>query len=262
MYCRKCGRMIADDAAFCSYCGTPTAVEPVEPEFPSEPVEEAAPAPEVPVAEPAPVPEPQVLYTYTDMVTTMYATQTVNIRNLPNTDGEKIGSLSANQEVSITGQCNETGWYMFDYNGTIAFVSNDYLVTEKPVAPAKTTSSGSMSRNAADYRQISSLSELTPSAGWTADFAGFCATHKSIPKVAYTCNGVTILLYDYTWSDDFGNWCVLYDFSRQNTTSPWSRHYQSTIPTLISDGGFQTYHNELDGSQVYTFHPISNFQVY
>ena len=54
MYCRKCGRMIADDAAFCSYCGTPTAVEPVEPEFPSEPVEEVAPAPEVPVAEPAP----------------------------------------------------------------------------------------------------------------------------------------------------------------------------------------------------------------
>ena len=61
--------------------------------------------------------------------------QTVNIRNLPNTDGEKIGSLSANQEVAVTGQCNETGWYMFDYNGTIAFVSNSYLRVEKAEVP-------------------------------------------------------------------------------------------------------------------------------
>jgi len=90
-----------------------------------------------------PIPEPQVVYTYTDMTATMYATQTVNVRSLPSTDGEKVGSLSTNQEVLVIGQCNETSWYMFDYNGQTAFVSNKYLTTEKvEVAPPANSDDG------------------------------------------------------------------------------------------------------------------------
>lgn len=70
-------------------------------------------------------------YTYTEMNATMYATQTVNVRNLPSTDGEKIGSLSTNQEIPVLGQCNETSWYKFELDGQTAFVSNSYLSTEK-----------------------------------------------------------------------------------------------------------------------------------
>jgi len=70
-------------------------------------------------------------YTYTEMNATMYATQTVNVRNLPNTDGEKIGCLSTNQEITVLGQCNETSWYQFELDGQTAFVSNSYLSTEK-----------------------------------------------------------------------------------------------------------------------------------
>ena len=69
--------------------------------------------------------------TYTEMNATMYATQTVNVRNLPNTDGEKVGSLSTNQEITVLGQCNETSWYKFELDGQTAFVSNSYLSTEK-----------------------------------------------------------------------------------------------------------------------------------
>ncbi|MBP3603061.1 MAG: SH3 domain-containing protein [Lachnospiraceae bacterium] len=65
------------------------------------------------------------------MNATMYATQTVNVRNLPNTDGEKVGSLSTNQEITVLGQCNETSWYKFELDGQTAFVSNSYLSTEK-----------------------------------------------------------------------------------------------------------------------------------
>ena len=79
-----------------------------------------------------PVAEPQAIYTYTEMTATLYATQTVNVRNLPDTTGETLGSLSTNQEITITAQCNETGWYMFDYNGQAAFASNNYL-SETPV---------------------------------------------------------------------------------------------------------------------------------
>ena len=75
-------------------------------------------------------------YTYTDMSATMYATQTVNIRTLPNTDGEKVGSLSTNQEIAVTGQCNETSWYRFEYNGQTAYVSNSYVSDTKIEAAA------------------------------------------------------------------------------------------------------------------------------
>ena len=93
-------------------------------------------------------------YTYTDMTATMYATQTVNIRNLPSTDGEKIGSISTNQELTVKAQCNETSWYMFDYNGQTAFVSNKYLSTEKvEVAPPAQETAPVVSNvpRAADY---------------------------------------------------------------------------------------------------------------
>lgn len=78
-------------------------------------------------------------YSYSDMNQTMYASQSVNVRNLPSTDGDKVGGLSAAQAVAVTGKCNETGWYRIEYNGGEAFVSDSYLVNEKPVQQEPTT---------------------------------------------------------------------------------------------------------------------------
>ena len=78
-------------------------------------------------------------YTYTEMTATMYAKQSVNVRNLPDVSGVRLGSLSENQEVTVTGQCNETGWYRIDYNGTVAYVSNNYLVDSKPEVETEET---------------------------------------------------------------------------------------------------------------------------
>ncbi|MCH5345017.1 MAG: SH3 domain-containing protein [Acetatifactor sp.] len=72
-------------------------------------------------------------YSYTEMSMVMYAVNAVNVRDLPSVDGQKIGSLAAAQEVSVTGQCNETSWYRIDHNGQVGYVSNSYIVTEKPV---------------------------------------------------------------------------------------------------------------------------------
>ena len=74
-----------------------------------------------------------LVYTYTDMDATMYAQQTVNVRNLPNTDGEKLGGLNTNDEIKVTGQCVETGWYRIEYSGNVAYVSNNYLANDKVV---------------------------------------------------------------------------------------------------------------------------------
>ena len=86
----------------------------------------------------------QLSYTYTDMDATKYAKSSVNVRNMPGTDGEKLGSLSFNQEVKVTGQCNETGWYRIEYSGETAYVSDSYLVDSKvETAKSETASAGS-----------------------------------------------------------------------------------------------------------------------
>ena len=88
-------------------------------------------------------------YTYTDMDATMYVQKNVNVRNIPNTDGEKLGSLSTNEEVKVTGQCTETSWYRIEYSGGVAYVSDSYLGNDKVVveteAPKQNTSSVSLS---------------------------------------------------------------------------------------------------------------------
>ena len=87
-------------------------------------------------------------YTYTDMDVIKYAKSTVNVRNLPNTDGEKLGGLSTNDEVKVTGQCNETGWYRIEYDGNVAYVSDSYLVDNKvETQTASTQSSGSTAQS-------------------------------------------------------------------------------------------------------------------
>lgn len=75
----------------------------------------------------------KINYTYSDINKTMYVKSSVNVRSLPSTDGDKIGGLSAGQQVVVTGQCNETNWYRIVYGDKTAFVSNNYLVEDKPI---------------------------------------------------------------------------------------------------------------------------------
>lgn len=138
-------------------------VEPAE--TPTE--SEAAPTETAPAVEPTA--EPVVAetttvadagYTYSELNQTMYAKSAVNVRDLPSTDGKKIGSLKTSQEITVTGKCDQTGWYRFELNNTTGYVSDKYIVSEKPAgnttanaqqntatpaatpAPAQTTTTG------------------------------------------------------------------------------------------------------------------------
>lgn len=135
---------------------TPTESEAAPTETPAE-----SPAPAVePTAEPVVTETTTVAdagYTYSELNQTMYAKSAVNVRDLPSTDGKKIGSLKASQEITVTGKCDQTGWYRFDGNNTTGYVSDKYIVSEKPAgnntaatqqntatpAPAQTTTTGS-----------------------------------------------------------------------------------------------------------------------
>lgn len=119
----------------------PTAEPTVEPaETPTE--SETAPTETAPAESPTPAVEPTTApvestavstgYTYSELNQTMYAKSTVNVRDLPSTDGKKIGSLKASQEIAVTGKCDQTGWYRFDWNNTTGYVSDKYIVSEKP----------------------------------------------------------------------------------------------------------------------------------
>ena len=75
-------------------------------------------------------------FTVTEVTATKYATQSVNVRSGPSTDYDKIGGLTTNQEITVNGVCDQTGWFRFDLNGTVAFVSNRYVSDSKVEKPA------------------------------------------------------------------------------------------------------------------------------
>lgn len=112
---------------------TETTVEPTEAPTETAPAESPTPAVEPTAAsvEPTTV---STGYTYSELSQTMYAKSAVNVRDLPSTDGKKIGSLKASQEITVTGKCDQTGWYRFELNNTTGYVSDKYIVSEKPVA--------------------------------------------------------------------------------------------------------------------------------
>lgn len=60
----------------------------------------------------------------------LYAQSNVNVRSLPSTNGEKLGTLTTNQEVTGLGEAAD-GWQKIRYNGAIAYVSAKYLSQTK-----------------------------------------------------------------------------------------------------------------------------------
>ena len=110
---------------------TPTPV----PTLTSTPVPTATPTPE-----PTPTPAPISKYTFKDIEEVRYVKKNVNFRDLPSTDGEKLGELKKGAEIIVTGKCNENSWYRFIYGTTVAYVSGNYLSTKPVVTPTPTPS--------------------------------------------------------------------------------------------------------------------------
>lgn len=114
--------------------------------------EEAAESSEESPAEPEVPAEPETpAYTFNDASGVKYAKANVNVRDVPSKEGSKVGSLSTNDKVEFTGICNETGWYRFTMNGKDAYVSGNYLVSEKVAVatptPAPVDNSGTQVAN-------------------------------------------------------------------------------------------------------------------
>lgn len=173
---------------------TEPTVEPTE--APTEAPTETAPAPTVePTAEPV---ETAVStgYTYSELSQTMYAKSAVNVRDLPSTDGKKIGSLKTSQEITVTGKCDQTGWYRFDWNGTTGYVSDKYIVSEKPAVntvAANTTTAGNSNTAGNQYASNTGTDEFGIS---DAVIENFMKTHGD-GATGNTTTGNTSTTNDY-----------------------------------------------------------------
>lgn len=190
---------------------TEPTVEPTE--APTEAPTETAPAPTVePTAEPV---ETAVStgYTYSELSQTMYAKSAVNVRDLPSTDGKKIGSLKTSQEITVTGKCDQTGWYRFDLNGTTGYVSDKYIVSEKP---AVNTVASTGNSNAATTQQNTAAPAATPAPAQTTTTTGTTDTSgeyfdRAMAEQVFAlvneervANGIPALI----WSEDMYNIAV------------------------------------------------------
>ncbi len=84
-------------------------------------------------------------YTVTPMTATMYATQSVNVRQEPTVDSSKVGSKSYAETVEVTGKVTSYKgesclWYQTS-DGT--YISGNYLSDTKPAVTTNKTNTGS-----------------------------------------------------------------------------------------------------------------------
>ena len=177
-------------------------VEPTE--TPTE--SEAVPTETTPAESPAPAVEPTTApveptavstgYTYSELNQTMYAKSAVNVRDLPSTDGKKIGSLKASQEIVVTGKCDQTGWYRFELNNTTGYVSDKYIVSEKPAVntvAANNTTAGNSNTAGNQYASNTGTDEFGIS---DAVIENFMKTHGN-GGTGNTTTGNTSTTNDY-----------------------------------------------------------------
>lgn len=186
---------------------------------------ETAPTETAPAESPAPAVEPTTApvestavstgYTYSELSQTMYAKSAVNVRDLPNTDGKKIGSLKASQEITVTGKCDQTGWYRFDWNNTTGYVSDRYIVSEKPAVNtvASANNSSNTAGNTTQQNTAAPTATPTPTQTTTTDTTNTSGEYfdRAMAEQVFAlvneervANGIPALI----WSEDVYNIAV------------------------------------------------------
>ncbi len=149
-------------------------------------------------------------YTCTEMTQTMYVKSAVNVRDLPSTDGKKIGSLKASQEITVTGKCDQTGWYRFDWNNTTGYVSDKYIVSEKPAVNTVAANGNSNTAGNTTQQNTAAPTPAQTTTTGTTDTSGEYFDRTMAEQVfalvneERVANGIPALI----WSEDVYNIAV------------------------------------------------------
>ena len=149
-------------------------------------------------------------YTCTEMTQTMYVKSAVNVRDLPSTDGKKIGSLKASQEITVTGKCDQTGWYRFELNNTTGYVSDKYIVSEKPAVNTVAANGNSNTAGNTTQQNTAAPTPAQTTTTGTTDTSGEYFDRTMAEQVfalvneERVANGIPALI----WSEDVYNIAV------------------------------------------------------
>ena len=116
--------------------------------------------------------------TVTETSKTMYvSTDTLNVRDSWLSTSTKVGTLTRNQSVTVTGSCSN-GWYRIKFEGHTAYVSGKYLSNEVGAS----SSSGSTS---------SGGSTATDIANFAMSFVGYSYVWGGTsPSTGFDCSGL------------------------------------------------------------------------
>lgn len=119
---------------------TEPTTEPTEPTTkPTEPTTEPThptTAPTEPSTKPTEPTSPGI--TWQPVNETVYAISAVNVRSGPGISYDKVGQLSQDEAVQRIAK-GSNGWSRVVYKGQEAYVSTNYLTTQKPIAPTQPT---------------------------------------------------------------------------------------------------------------------------
>ena len=171
----------------------------------------------------------------------LYAKSHTVIHSNPGLENDMwLNSLKPNEVVRVTG-ITDNGWYRFIRKNCELYVPTDSLI----------------SRQASDYRKIDKLSDLTKG----TSYYDFLDNTPEIELVAYTYNGVTVLMYDYTWTSPYSD-TRMGAFHNFNNFDGWTVTEIRAVKSVIDDGGIVEYLGNDDGDVWDEFTPVSMFQVY
>ena len=116
--------------------------------------------------------------TVTETSKTMYvSTDTLNVRDSWLSTSTKVGTLTRNQSVTVTGSCSN-GWYRIKFEGHTAYVSGKYLSDEADAS----SSSGSISSGSGTATDI---------ANFAMSFVGYSYVWGGMsPSTGFDCSGL------------------------------------------------------------------------
>lgn len=196
-------------------------------------------------------------YTYTELNKTMYVTSSVNMRNLPSTEGDFLGTLPKGFEVKVTGQCKETNWYRIEVTGGgIAYVSNNYLSDTKPVEETPSTPStpstpdtpsGSGGGNSNDGGTQYPGHKYIEVNGFTLDVTDF--TDETIAEVRRLAEAG---YYNPVWNADRNRYEMLIKGTDDNWEwDEWLCNYIKEHGGIPGDGGGNNFCDTGDAYKIY-----------
>ena len=123
---------------------------------------------------------------------TKYTNASVNVRADATKDSKKLGTLSINKKVIVTGKVNN-GWYRIKYKDGVGYIKATYLSNKKTEVKTSNSNSGNSSNSSSDSKNSGSSKDNGSSSGTVS---GDFATDDSEDKTAEE------LLNDMGWDDD------------------------------------------------------------